>query len=368
VYNGSSAAIINAGTITSYGGCAAQGINPGGFASGSVLNSGAIFVSANGSTSTYFLNGIEVSSDNNFNVTNTGTVTVEGGGAISQGILVDGTSSNITVNNSNLVNVTTTGAEADGAYTDAATSNISFTNSGTIEASGGTTASYGVHTIAGSTGVSVVNSGTISGTNYGIYLGGNNSSVTTTTGGHISGGTDAIALAGTNDSVTVRGQSHISGLIQGDVTTPGTPLSGDVLNLYLAGLTPTQITALKAEIASAGTGTGTYTVGSDTYAWDSFSTVNLSAISTLKPMVDPGLGSIAGRIDNLPSLLSTDFDPFYTDASNNPEAALNSLTGREFINAYRTITVSDDMAFGELTDGRAMDTDGTRWRLCRLVA
>ena len=353
IFNSSNGTAANAGTIFTSGFVSARGIAFTGVTSGSILNSGSISaVGLAGAPQQY--QGVSINGSNNITDTNTGTVTVSGTG-LGYAEAIFG-SNNIVVNNSNLINVSSTGTEAYGVYVDGTSSNIAMTNTGTIEASGGSTISSGIHTLAGSTGVAITNSGTITGTNYGVYLGGNNSSVTTTTGGVIQGGTDAIALAGTNDTVTVRGQSHIVGTIQGDVTTPGTPLSGDTLNLNLTHLTPGQIAAFNAEIAAAGTGAGSFTVGSDTYSWDSFSTVNLTAsVGSISSLVDHGLGDIAGRLDNLPSLLSTDFDPFYTAAANNPEAALNSLTGREIVSAIHTMSRTDDAAFGELTDSRALD-------------
>jgi outer membrane autotransporter protein len=349
VYGASSATIVNAGTITSTAGCGSEGIGVGTL-SGSLLNSGTIY--GNSATGMYDLLGIDLyGGTTNMAVTNSGTITLDAD-LRGFGVYV-GNTHDSTIRNTNLIDVNSLGTEAHGVYIDAASYNIGITNSGTILATGGSAASDGIRTLAGSNNITIENAGSITGDDYGIFIGGNTSTITTSTGSTIQGGTAAIGLAGTDNVVKVRGQSHIVGVIEGNTSSPGTPLANNKLNLYLTGLSGTQIDAFNAAILTAGTGAGTYTVGADTYSWDSFSEVNLAAFSNLRSQVDSGLGDVAGRIDGLPGNLSADFDSFYDIASNDPQSALNSLTGRQIVSAYSTMSMGSARALGELSDSRA---------------
>jgi uncharacterized protein YhjY with autotransporter beta-barrel domain len=351
--NHSVATLTNAGTITSTAACFSEGIGLYGAGSGSILNSGTIY--GNNTGGSYIIEGIGIdSSDSNISITNNGTITLVGTGGGGEGIIVSGSNA-ITINNSNLINVSVTGTDDYGVFIDGTSSNVTITNTGTIEASGGSTISSGVYGANESSEVSVTNSGSISGSTYGVYLGGDHSSLLTTTGGVITGGTDAIALAGTNDTVAIGGQSHISGTIEGDVANHGTPLSGNSLTFYLSGLNASQIAAFNSEIATAGTGAGTYTVGGDTYSWDSFGNVILAPVgNNLQPVVDGGLGGIAGRLANMP--FNASYTALYSAAATNPQAALNSFTGREVINAYRSQNTGNAIALSQLTGNRSFDT------------
>ena len=354
IYNSSDGTASNAGTIYSNGYPTTQGITFSGVTSGTILNSGSITSVGYGPCCNAYgvlING----SSSNISDMNTGTITVSGNGYnFGEAVL---NSTNITINNSNLMNVSTTGTDAYGIYVDGTSSNVAIANTGTIEASGGSTESSGVHTVAGSTGVTVNNNGgTITGSNYGVYLGGNSSGVTSTTGGVIQGGTDAIALAGTYDTVTIGGQSHIAGTIEGNADSHGTPLTGDTLNFYLSNLTHAQIVGFQNEISSAGSGAGSYTIGGDNYAWDSFGSVHLVASMVgLSSYVDPGLGTIAARMDGFAIGQSRDYDAFYLAAVSNPQAALNSLTGRQVVSSYRSLRTAEMSSLGQLGDSRVFN-------------
>jgi len=221
-----------------------------------------------------------------------------------------------------------------------ANSTVSISNTGLIQGTG--SGIYVTNSASGATSVqstSVVNTGQIMGGTYGVYFNDNNSSLKTS-GGIISGGTDAVYLNGSASSVTIQGRSNIQGTIEGNGNT------GNTLNLNLI-MSPTKAAQLKAAIAAAGTGPGTFTDPSGyVYSWDGFSAVNANVLS-LQNSVDSGLVAAATAIDNGglpantgPGSAGAKFDEFYGAAYSNPEAAMNKLVGRQINQGIDSLSVN----------------------------
>ncbi len=199
-----------------------------------------------------------------------------------------------------------------------------------------------------SNGASVTNYGTITGLSvFGIDLEASQSSVTTL-GGTISGGIQAIALAGINDTMTIQGRTNIQGVIEGGQN------SGNTLVFNLSGMTPADIANAKAAIALAGDGPGSFTAQGNTYNFDGFPTIIFNGRS-FEGSVDSGLSDLATRIDNNPLPSGAGFDAVYAQGFLNPEATLNSLSGRQFLNAFQQVGLSTATAFDQLADSRAFN-------------
>jgi outer membrane autotransporter protein len=109
------------------------------------------------------------------------------------------------------------------------------------------------------------------------------------------------------------------------------------LNLDLVGLTPAKLAALAAQ---NGNTSGSITLGTNTYTWHNLTLVD-NAIS-LELVVDSGLVNAAAAVDNATSNigLPQGFDPFYVEAAGNPEAAMNTLVGREINQGLDVIGVN----------------------------
>jgi uncharacterized protein YhjY with autotransporter beta-barrel domain len=233
-----------------------------------------------------------------------------------------------------------------------------------IQGSGQST-SVGIELASGSGPATLTNSGTVS-AYYGVgihatgysgpitinEIGGavTTGALTTTGSGTYSGLYDAIHLGSGVNTVNIVGQANNTGLIDGGSSENNT------LSMHLAGMTPAQKAALQAAVvASAGGGaSGPVFAGGVTYSWVDFQNVSGTFVS-LEQVVDPGLMDIATRIDNLPTYLGTAYGPFYTAAASNPEAALNSLVGREFDDALGIISKNTATALSDVFDSRAFD-------------
>ena len=288
---------------------------------GVLLNSGTVNNGRTGTISGYY--GVYVIDKGTVN--NAGTITGTNGG---YGVQVN----TGTVNNSGTIS----------GY-----NGVRITGTGTLRNNAaGTISGYSAVAVEG-TGGSVVNLGTISGTYAGVLITGDNSSLLTR-GGEISGGSDSILLAGANNSVTVTGRTNIVGTMSGyNVANDNT------LRLNVVGMTPAQAAAANAlNGQSSGTIVAGLGASQYTYNWADFAGVTVHAIS-LEQAVDSGLTAIATKIDD--TQLPRGFDEFYAQASANPEAAINSLVGRELNNAVGTINLNNATALDEIFDSRALD-------------
>jgi len=329
--------VTNSGTISAaYGLIASAGVDIDG--NGTVTNSGSIRASKTNNTNY----GVDI--QGNGTVANSGSISAVYSNNTNYGVYIGG---NGTVTNSRNIEAGD-GMANVGVYI-GGNGTVTNTASGYIQAGFiiPSPNNHGTGVYIGGQG-NVTNSGYIgahsasfsSPNMYGVDLNGSNS-VLNAEGGEIRGDTDSVFLNGSNSTVNVVGRSSITSTMEGN----GNP--GNVLNLNLVGLTPAQLTALKAEVITAGTGSGSFEVNpAYTYSWDGFSAVNDNAIS-LELAVDPGLVAAATAIDNkgLPAYnrggsLGAQFDEFYVAAAANPEAALNELVGREINQGLDTIGLS----------------------------
>jgi len=326
--------IVNDGVVTNSGTISAHYNDPSGSNSenygiriggnGTVYNSGTISAyESNGVNQGIFIGG-----STGF-VQNTGTITAtEALGFGNAGIFMAGNgtvlnSGGITVTNGN----TNIGIDIEGSGT------VTNTFSGYVRAFN---ASTGTGVFINQQGT-VTNSGYIGGQNYGVFLSGDNS-VVNANGGAIVGGNDSILLNGSNSTVNIFGRSFVPDTIEGSNNT------GNALHFKLVGVSRAQAQAFNTYVAN-NTNSGAYTFswsnGTQTYTWDGFAATTGAAVA-LEDVVDSGLQDVAAKIDNLN--LPAGFDPFYVAASSDPEAALNTLTGREINNAIDEIGVNQSTA------------------------
>ena len=195
--------------------------------------------------------------------------------------------------------------------------------------------------------IKVTNLGAISAPTYAVELDGDNASLITK-GGTITGGVDAVYLNGTNSKVVVRGVAVVDGVIEGN------GLAGNQLTFQLSGMTPAEVAAAKAAIVAAGSGAGSFVVGNDTYNFDGFATgdVHLDA-APLQQSVDSGISNLARTLEHTSVSGLVPFQAFYAAAALDPEAALDQLSGRELLDAYRQVNLSTATAMTQLADSRA---------------
>jgi uncharacterized protein YhjY with autotransporter beta-barrel domain len=263
----------------------------------------------------------------------------------------------ISMTNSNAIAVTGMG-EVEGVYLvgDGGTADFTNTATGSITATGAAADTYGVRiTDSAAAGGTIENDGTI--TSSGLGLADNSAGDITVNNmrGSIQAGSGfrSILLGAGNNTVNIIGNSNIQGLMDGGSThTDNTIAFSDIV------ITRPQQTAFNTVSSEAATDpTGNYVVmlGPDSYNFTDFNFVTANVIvSTFSGQVDSGLENLAERLDNLANV-PNGILPVYLAGASNPEAALNSFTGREFLNAYATIGLGDDATFNELTDNRDFD-------------
>jgi uncharacterized protein with beta-barrel porin domain len=183
--------------------------------------------------------------------------------------------------------------------------------------------------VGGDTGIfanntaSIFNTGTVIGGGTGIQVDGNNS-IVVTSGGLVSGGGgggNSIFLAGIDSRADVVGRARLIGPVSGQTNT------GNVLNLDLAGVTPTEAATIRAYVA-ANQAMGSFTVNGSTYSYTGFDNgqVNANPVS-LERSVDRGLLTLAQKLDT--TVLPQAYDPLFAAAYFGPEGALNEFVGRE---------------------------------------
>jgi uncharacterized protein YhjY with autotransporter beta-barrel domain len=260
------------------------------------------------------------------------------------GIYVGGNNSSLTVGAGGIV-----GSNAGtGAYFSGSNASVTVASSGTIEgvtgdgvyfASSGTVNNAGTISSDDQDGINlgsgtVFSSGSIIGGPTGINATG--PVAITLQGGGIVSDVYAIHTANANSNITIIGRAQIyysGGSFSGQmVNSAGT----GTFRPYLVGMTPSQAAAWQA---ANGNTSGDLFAGPNGYIWQNY-TLQLGAAISLEQVVDPGLHDIATRIDNLTTPLALAYDPLYTAAAFNPEAALNQLTGREIDNGIDTLGVN----------------------------
>ena len=146
------------------------------------------------------------------------------------------------------------------------------------------------------------------------------------------------------------GNSHIVGLMDGGSTHLDNTLN--FTEIVVTRPQDAQFMTVSAQAAADPTGNYTVMLGPDSYNFTDFNFVNGTFVVSSFAGVDGGLQTLAGRLDNL-AVVPAGLLPVYDASAHNAEAALNSFTAREYINAYATIGLGDDAAFNELTDNRA---------------
>ncbi|HUB66190.1 MAG TPA: autotransporter domain-containing protein [Candidatus Methylacidiphilales bacterium] len=297
----------------------------------------------NASNTVAFINGGVINGEDGVGVNISNGNTTTAGNSLNT---ISFTNSGSVTGTANAVSLT----NADSGVTGTSTNTITVVNSSSGRMVGGT-GSDGLDitnptTVATDT-ASVTNAGVIQGGTDGIALNSNNAAVKTS-GGAIIGGADAIDLNGNNSSVTILGRTNVQGVIEGNGDT------GNTLTFDIAGMTPGQIAAAQAAIAAANGGPGTFTAGAYAYNFDGFLAGNivLHAVS-FEQSVDSGLQNLATKLDtgNVPISL----DLIYDKGFSNPEATLNNVSGREFLDAFTQIGLNNATAFSQLAENRAND-------------
>ena len=219
------------------------------------------------------------------------------------------------------------------------------TGNTTVLSTGSITGAWNGLETDGATG-SLVNSGVIAGvSNFGAYFGG--TGTVSLYGGAISGPGAAIFTNSAASSVSVVGRASLTNGSGG----PGLIYNNSgigTINLTLVGMTPAQVTAFNSQLGNT---SGDIFAGGNEYKFQNY-TLRGRAIS-LELVADSGLTDIATKIDN--QRLPLAYDAFYVAAAGNPEAALNTLTGREFDDAVGTIAVNNATTLSDIFDSRAFD-------------
>ena len=342
--------LMNYGTVANSGMIIANGPNDNAIEiaaathanPGNVLNTGSIITDTGGI-------GILISEGNGLitndsMVRNTGTITSGGNGIfIGSGIVINsgaitanggGNCGIITMDGGTIINsgsVTAIGLNSAGVSSNSGT----LRNSGTIV--GDSAVSWGSGTI--------YNTGVVNGGTYGLQISQDGNIFLA--GGTVEGSTDAIYVSqfGFNNTVNINGRCNVIGTMEAN------GWSGNVLNLNLVGMTPLQLLNFQAYV-QAHQNSGQVIIGGYTYSWDGYSSVNSHGVS-LELAVDPGLAGLAAKIDQNALPQGAAFDKVYVAALQNTEVALSNFSGREFLEAFSTLGLSEATHFSEMADNRA---------------
>jgi uncharacterized protein YhjY with autotransporter beta-barrel domain len=275
---------------------------------------------------------------------------------------------------SNTGHVTAVGTQnVDGISVNAQPITVDVANSGVIQAVGPGSTTIGISIQNTSTDDIISNSGAITSSGIGIQDLGTGNITVTNTGGSITSGSGivpaiagrgvhpftssayfSIVLGSGNNTVNIIGNSAINGRMDGGSTHLDNTLNFSDITATAA--QESNFKTVSAEAAARPTGLYDVMLGPDTYDFTDFNFINflLGPASTANfGNVDSGLRGLGEQIDALPNGLPGSFTALYLAGARDPEAALNSFSGREFVNAYATIALGDDAAFNELTDNRA---------------
>ncbi len=202
--------------------------------------------------------------------------------------------------------------------------------------------------IYGSSGdFSLINTGIIVG-NIGIQtINGSGDADVLLRGGVVAGisGT-AIHFDGDSGLLTIDARANVQGRMFGDT-------ADDTLVLNLVGMTPQQRQDL-ADYIDANPNTGIFDVGGYTYEYEDFEEVVFNGIS-LQQAVDSTLQDLASTLDNLTVPLPDEFDNFYALALENPDAALDLLSGRSFQNALSRVGLNNAQQIGSMVQLRGYE-------------
>jgi outer membrane autotransporter protein len=333
------------GTITNSGAITAN--NDGVYASGASSS-----VTINGGSITAGNNGVEFGGANSSVTMTSGSITgngndgvlFSGNGTLTMlsGTSISGSNDGVLIEGSGTANVagTITSHVNVGLWYLGGMGNTTIAPTGVIMG-----ASNGLETDGSGT---LVNMGSITGVgNYGAYFGG--TGTVTLNGGFISGPGSAIYTTGNASSIVINGRSTLSNGAGGPGLMYNNAGTG-AITLNLVGMTPAQLTLFNA---AKGTTSNDIFAGGEEYKWQNY-LMSGNGVS-LELVVDSGLNDVATRIDSLSTPLPLAYDPFYLAAVNNPEAALNSLVGREFDDAVGIIAVNTTTALSDVFDSRAFD-------------
>lgn len=344
---------------------------------GTAVNNGTIQSLGSPTQTIYGLVAFSVSTqDANVALTNHGIVNLSGSQVIGMGIASLGGSASGTVYNSGTIQTTSSSSTglSEGVLlqcnSTSASSNTSLVNYGTITAtgfllnqsedaegvavivgagSGSTTLTNygsiygfgpfadGINGFPGNTLPLIINNyGTVYGTCSGIYSGGY--TVVNLDGGSVTG-SSSYAVEINSGVISVNGRSLLSS---------GTPqelksLSTGSLNFNLIGGTREQIALAQAAIATANgsvSKTGSFQFGGSTYSWTNFQVGQQSFVS-LATVSARQYGDLAEKIDgaNSYTTLPGGYGVFYSEALNDPNGALNQLSGYTLIQGAHDLEV-----------------------------
>ncbi len=264
--------------------------------------------------------------------------------------------STVTITNSGTIQGLAAGSEAQ-AYgvfiendEEGAGESVTINNTGTIVGSASASSPSGANGYGilieqeeeqGQVYATINNSGIIYGTTTGISVDSTGFETVNLTGGSVTGVNGyAVELnSPIAPTVTVTARALlVSGkpyALQSDNATGN-------LFLNLIGGTPVQVAAAEAAAAHK---TGSFEFGGYFYSWNNFN-VGLNAVS-LETVVAPQYRSLAEQIDNSTSssALPLAYDGFFVAALNNPNAALNELSGFTLIQGAQDLEIQSQQTF-----------------------